>query len=153
MTIGFMVSWFCTLNLKVIGFLVSWFHGFVHSISGQQEADRFRGFVFSSTPSLGYRNDDRFHVFVFSWFHGLSTPSLVFITMSQRWSEQNHETTNPWNLYSFRIPRDGMGETTKPVMKPQNHVDRFLGFIECTVRYAMKPWNHEITGLSKNLSS
>ena len=94
MTIGFMVSSTPYLDSKKpIGFMVSWFHGFVHSISGRREVERFRGFVVlwfrplhlrdigmtigfmvlwfpcfmvSFTPSLRHRNDDRFYGFMVS---------------------------------------------------------------------------------------
>ena len=41
---------------------------------------------------------------------------------------------------------------TDKEMKPRKHVDRFLGFMECSVRYAMKPqvWTcHLFHNLSK----
>ena len=63
----------CTPSLDSempIGFMILWFYGFVHSISGHRDDDRFHGFVVSwfispCTPSL-----DRFLGFMVSWFHG-----------------------------------------------------------------------------------
>ena len=45
----------------------------------------------------------------------------------QRWIGWNNETTKPWNLSASRHPEMDW-------MKPWNHVDRFLGFMECTKR-------------------
>ena len=48
----------------------------------------------------------------------------------QRWSGRNHETMKPWNHETcrhFNVPEMEWS-------KPWNHVDRFLGFMECTER-------------------
>ena len=77
---GVMVLWFRPLHLWTArSRLVSWFRGFVVSSTpslGRQKANRFHGFVVcgfmvSSTQSLRHRNDDRFHGFVVSWFRPL----------------------------------------------------------------------------------
>ena len=79
----------CTPSLDSempIGFMILWFYGFVHSISGHRDVDRFHGFVVSwfispCTPSLdrflGFMVlctaslDSKMPIgFMVSWFHG-----------------------------------------------------------------------------------
>ena len=113
MTIGCMVLWFC-------GSIVSWHispstqwnqvtcqHGFMvsllNSIGGQQEADRFHGFMVPLTPSPGHQNDNRFHdpeiECTKPWNHETLKPTVIL--MSKGWSRWNHETMKPRNHETY----------------------------------------------------
>ena len=103
-----MVSYTPSLDSEMpIGFMILWFYGFVHSISGHRDDDRFHGFVVSwfispCTPSL-----DRFLGFMVSWFHG-----FVHCISGQQDADRFHGFVVSW----FRA------------LSEQQYVDMFLGF-------------------------
>ena len=163
-----MVSCTPSLDRKMpIGFMILWFYGFVHSISGHRDDDRFHGFLVSwfispCTPSLdrflgfmvswfhgfvhcisGQQDADRFHGFVVSWFRALHLWTAIcwHVSWFQGFVQSISGQRDGGRFLDFNIllSRNGVhGEINHETTKPIA-----ILMSRDAVHKTMKPWNHE----------
>ena len=109
---------------RFLAFMVSWFHGFVHSISRHQDGDRFCGFVVS-------------------WFISPCTPFLDSKMLKSRNLPPSRcpemDCTKPWNQETCQhIAVQRWSARNHETTKPWNLSASCCPEMQCT-----KPWNHE----------
>ena len=117
---------------RFLAFMVSWFHGFVHSISRHQDGDRFCGFVVS-------------------WFISPCTPFLDSEMLKSRNLPPSRcpemDCKKPWNQETCQhIAFQRWSARNHETTKPWNLSASCCPEMQCT-----KPWNHE-TMKPRNLS-